>query len=175
MHECFAIFLRVTELASPMSRRKVPNRRESLLPLLIPDRHQTGVVFDPCIPSGPAVAIKGKMGESPEAWTCHCTHYRQAKQASPTAEARITELIAENHLWARLVFQRIRPRTHSGMIGGQTRSSEELEVTRAPVAPPNTATPLVKCLEAPIAPAIEIVFTQLARRCLRIHATDKTR
>jgi hypothetical protein len=175
MHECFAIFLRVTELAPPMSRRKVPNRRESLLPLLIPDRHQIGVVFDPCVPSGPAVAIKGKMGESPEAWTCHCSHYRAAKQASQTAEARIAELIAENHLWARLVFQRIRPRTHSGMIGGQSCSSDELQLTRARIAPPNTATPLVKCAEAPVVPAIETVFTQLARRRLRIRTTEETR
>jgi len=40
MHECFAIFLRVTEFAPPMSRRRVTNPREWRLPSLIPDRHQ---------------------------------------------------------------------------------------------------------------------------------------
>jgi hypothetical protein len=179
MHECFAIFLRVTEFAPPMSRRQVTNRRELLLPLLIPDRHQRGVVFNPCVPPGPAAAINGEAGEPTEAWTRHSAHYRAAKQASQTTEVAIAELIARNHLLARLVLQRIRPCTHSGMIGGQSCSPDELQRSRTQIAPPDSATPLIKCAEvpvsAPIPPAIETLFTQLARRHLRSRASEKTR
>src|SRR5579871_3641343 len=62
MLECFAIFLRVTGFAPPMSRRQVTNRRQLLLPLRIPDRHQRGVVFDACIPSGPAWRSTTRLG-----------------------------------------------------------------------------------------------------------------
>jgi len=178
MLECFAVFLRVTEFPPPMSRRQVTNRRELLLPLLIPDRHQTGVVFDACAPSGPAAAINGKTGEPPSAWTRHSTHRRAAEQAGQAAEGAITELIAENRLLARLIFQRIRPRSHAGMGGGQT-SLDELQRSRAPIAPPDIPTSLIKCSEVPVAapvlPAIETLFTQLAQRHLRSHATEETR
>ena len=176
MLECFAIFLRITEFASPMSRRRVTNRRELLLPLLIPDRHQTGVVFDGYGTSGPATAINGNAGEAPDAGTRHSTHYPAAKQASLTSEVAIAELIAENRLLARLVFQRIRPWSDSG---GQSCSSDELQRARAPIAPPDIATSLIKCAEvpvsAPVPPAIETLFTQLARRRLRSRATKETR
>ena len=177
MHECFAIFLRVTEFSPPMSRRQVTNRRELLLPLLIPDRHQKGVVFNPCVPPGPAAAINGEAGELPEAWTRHDAHYRASKQANQTTE--VAELIARNHLLARLVLQRIRPRTHSGMIGGQGCSPDEPQQARAPIAPLHITTPLIHCAEAPVSapnpPAIETLLTQLARRRLRNRAIEETR
>jgi hypothetical protein len=171
--------LRVTEFTPPMSRRQVTNRRELLLPLLIPDRHQIGVVFDACVPSDPTTAINGNAGEPPTAWTRHSTHCRAAEQAAQTTEVAIAELIAENRLLARLVFQRIRPCSHAGMMGGQNCSPDELQRSRAPSAPPDIATSLIKCVEvpvsAPVPPAIETLFTQLARRRLRSRATEDTR
>lgn len=180
MYECFAIFLRVTEFSPPMSRRQVTNRRELLLPLLIPDRHQKGVVFNPCVPPGPAAATNGEAGEPPEAWTRHNAHYRASKQASQTTEVAIAELIARNHLLARLVLQRIRPRTHySGMIGGQSCSPDEPRQARARIAPLHITTPLIHCAEVPVSapspPAIETLLTQLARRRLRNRAIEETR
>ena len=173
MIECFAIFLRGTEFAPPMSRRQVTNRRELLLPLLIPDRHQTGVVFNPCIPSDPATAINGKAGES----TLHRTHCRVAEQAGQTTEGAIAEITAR--LLARLVFQQIRPCGHAGMIGGQNSSSDERQGSRAPSAPPDLATSHIKYTEAPVSapvlPAIETLFTQLARRRLQSRASEETR
>jgi len=145
-----------------MSRRQVTNRRELLLPLLIPDRHQRGVVFNPCVPPGPEAATNGKAGEP-----------------SQTTEVAIAELIARNHLLARLVWQRIRQRTHSGMIGGQSCSPDEPQQARASIAPPEIAMPLMQCAEvrvsAPIPPAIETLFTQLVRRRHRTRAAEQTR
>jgi hypothetical protein len=173
MLECFAIFLRGTEFTPPMSRRQVTNRRELLLPLLIPDRHQTGVVFNPCIRSDPGTVINGKAGES----TLHRTHCRAAEQAGQTTEGAIAEIAAR--LLARLVFHRIRPCGHAGMIGGQNCSSDELQGSRAPIVPPDLAMSLIKCTEAPVSapvpPAIETLFTQLARRRLRSRAPEETR
>ena len=48
-----------------MSRRPVANRRELLLPLLMPDRHQTDIVFDPCVPAGPSRTSNGKDVTTP--------------------------------------------------------------------------------------------------------------
>jgi hypothetical protein len=166
-------------VAPPMSRRRVTNRRESLLPLLIPDRHQTGVVFDACVPSGPARAINGKAGEPPNAWARHSTHCRAAEQAGQTTEEAIAELLAGDRLLARLVFQRIRPCSHAEMVGGQNCSPDKLQRSRPPIPPPDIATSLIKCSEvpvsAPVPPAIETLFTQLARRRLRSRATEETR
>src|ERR1041385_4861009 len=102
-----------------MSRRQVTNRRELLLPLLIPDRHQIGILFDVCVPSDPATAIDGKAGERPNAWTRHNPQCRAAEQAGQTTEVAIAELMAENQLLARLVLQRIRPCNHAGMRAGK--------------------------------------------------------
>jgi hypothetical protein len=178
MLECFTIFLRVTEFAPPMSRRRLTNGRELLLPLLIPDRHQRGIVFDASVPSGPAMTINSKAGEPPNAWVPHSTHCRPAEQAGQTTEA-IAELVAGNQLLARLVFRRIRPCSHAGMAGGQNCSPDELQRSRAPIAPRDIATSLIKCTEvpvsAPVPPAIETLFTQLARRRLRSRATEERR
>jgi hypothetical protein len=77
---------------------------------------------------------------------------------------------------ARLVFQRIRPWRHSG---GQSCSPDELQRARTPMAPPDIATSLITCIEVPVSvpipPAIETLFTQLARRHLRSHAPAETR
>lgn len=178
MLECFAIFLRGTEFAPPMSRQRVTNRRELLLPLLIPDRHQIGVVFDACVPSGPTIAINGKAGEPPSAWTRHSTHCRAAEQAGQTSEVAIPELIAGNQLLAGLVFRRIRPRAHSGLTGGQSCSPDELQRACATLAPLDMSPSLTERAEvpvsAPILPEIETLFSQLARRRLRSRPTEDT-
>jgi hypothetical protein len=180
MHECFAIFLRVTEFAPPMSRRRVTNRRELLLPSLIPDRRQTGVVLDPCVAPGPAARISDKACESPDAWVRHGTQGCPGKQ-SQTTEGTIAELISGNPLLARLVFQRIRPHTQSGMIGDQSYAPNEFPGSRAPSAPLDVAAPFINCAEAevpvsaPIPSAIETLFTQLARRRITKRATEEAR
>jgi hypothetical protein len=179
MLECFAVSLRGTEFTPPMSRRQVTNRRELLLPLLIPDRHQIGVLFDVCVPSDPATAVHGKAGERPNAWTRHNPQCRAAEQAGQTTEVGIAELIAQNQLLARLVFQRIRPGSHAQTTGGQGCSSDELRRSRTPMAPPDLTTSLIKCVEvpvsAPVPPPIETLFTQLARRRLRSRDPAETR
>ena len=173
MHECFEIFLRVT-VAPPMSRRRVTNRRELLLPSLIPDRHQTGVVFDPCVAPGLAARINDKTGESPHGWVRHGTQCRPAKQISQTTKGAIAELIRDNLLLARLVFQRIRPHTQSGSY-----TPDEFQGSRAPSVPLDLAAPFINCAEgsvsAPLPSAIETLFTQLARRHLQKRATEETR
>lgn len=160
-----------------MSRRQVPNRRELLLPLLIPDRHQTGVAFDACVPSGRATAINGKAGEPPNAWSRHSAQCRVAEHQ--TTKVAIAELIVENRLLAQLVFQRIRPCNNSGITGGQNRSPDELQRSRALMAPADIATSLLKCAGALVSesvpPAIETLFTQLARRRLRSRAPAEIR
>ena len=175
MRECFGVSLRVTESAPPMSRRPGANRRELLLPLRMPDWHQTGITFDSCLPAGATGTIPGKAGEPAEAWTRRTTHCRPAKQTSQTIEGAIVALIAGNDVLARVIFQRIRPRTHSGMISEQSRSPQELQRTSAAIASPDTTTPLVNCVDAAMTPPeIEILFTQLARRRLRSRATQET-
>lgn len=179
MRKCSALFLRVTRLAPPMSRRQVTNRRESLLPPLIPDRHQRVILFDTSAAPGPPAAINGKAGEPPGGRTRHNTHYCAAKQASQTIEVAISDLIAGNHLLARLMLRRIRSHNRSGVIGGQSCSSDEPRRARASITTPDMASPVigddpVPPASAPV-PAMETLFTQLARRRLRGRATDETR
>ena len=177
MLECFGVFLRVTGSASPMSRRRAANRRELLLPLLIPDRHQTGIMFDPCVLVDPTGTLPGETGEPAETWPRRTTHCRPAKQTSQPIEGTILALIAGDHLLAQLILQRIRPRPHSGMISEQSCSPHELQRIHAAIAPPDITTPLVSCA-APVlmpTPEIESLFTQLARRRLGKHTTEETR
>lgn len=170
MHECFKVFLRVTEFTPPMSRRRVTNRRELLLPSLIPNRHQIGVVFDACVAHGPVARINDQAGDSPDARVRHGTQCRPAKQISQTTEGAIAELIAGNPLLARLIFQRIRANTSD-----RSYAPNEFQGSTAPNAPLDV--PFIKCAEAPVlAPsAIETLFTQLARRRLPKRATEETR
>jgi hypothetical protein len=178
MRECFGVFSEVTEFARPMSRRQATNRRELLLPSLIPDRHQTVVIFDPNVPPAPVVATNGGGAEPARCWTRQSIHWRAAKQADPTTEVISPELIAGNHLLARLVFQRIRPLSRSGMMAGQSGSPDEPQRARTPIAPPNIASPFIERSEAPISvpvPVMETLFTQLARRRLGGRATEETR
>jgi hypothetical protein len=162
-----------------MSRRQVTNRRrESLLPSLIPDRHQRAIVFDPSAAPSPAAAINGEAGEPPGGRTRHSTHYWAAKQASQTIQVAIPELIAGNHLLARLVFQQIRPRSRSAVMGGQNCSPDEPQHARASITPLDMASPVIGCGEVPASapiPPMETLFTQLARRRLRGRATEETR
>ena len=179
MPECFGVFLTIAEFISPMSRRRVANRRELLLPLRIPDWHPTGIVFGPCVPAGPTETVHGEPEEPPEAWTRHTTHCRPAKQTTQTIEG--AALIAGNHLLAQLVFLRIRPGTHRGTTSEQTGSPHEVQRTRPVIAsaPQDVAAQPVRCMEepvpAPIPPEMEVLFTRLARRRLQKRAMEETR
>src|SRR5690349_15483805 len=166
MLECFGVFSEVTEFASPMSRRQTTNRRELLLPSLIPDRHQTAVIFDPSVPPAPVAATNGNGAEPARSWTRQSI-CRAAKQAGPTTEMASPTLIAGSDLLARLVFQRIRPRSRSGRMGEQSCSPDEPQRARTPIAPRNIAAPLIghaeASISAPVLPPVETLFTQLAR------------
>lgn len=179
MRECFGVFLTVTGFISPMSRRRVANWRELLLPLRIPDRHPTGIVFDSCVPAGPTETVHGEPEEPPEAWTRHTTRCLPAKQTTQTIEGATAALIAGNHLLAQLVFLRIRPGTHRGTTSEQTGYPHKVQRTRPMIAPPDVAALPVRCAEvpvpAPIPLEIETLFTQLARRRLRKCAIEETR
>jgi hypothetical protein len=179
MRECFGVLLTVTEFISPMSRRRVTNRRELLLPLRIPDRHPTGVVFDRCVPADPTEAIHGEPEEPPETWTRHTAHCLPAKQTTQTFEWATSALIAGNHLLAQLVFLRIRPGTHRGTTSDQTGSPHSLQRTRPVITPLEVAALPLGCAEVPapaaIPPEIETLMTQLARRRLRKRGIEETR
>ena len=179
MPKCFGVFLEVTGFARPMSRRQATNRRELLLPSLIPARHQTTVVFDASVPPASAAAIHGNGAEPPRYRNRQRIHYRAAKEASQTIEVASSELIAGNHLLARLVFQQIRPRSRSAVMRGQNCSPVETQPARTPIASPEIASPVIGCAEtpvpAPVPPAAETLLIQLARRCLGGRATEETR
>ena len=171
----FGLFSEVTEFAHPMSRRQATDRRELLSPSLIPARHQTAVV-----PPAPVAATNGNGAEPPRYCNHQRIHCQSAKEASQTIEAASPELIAGNHLLARLVFQQIRPRNRSSAVmGGQSRCPEEPQRARTPIASPDIASPVIGCAEtpvpAPVPPAVETLFIQLARRRLGGRATEETR
>jgi hypothetical protein len=162
-----------------MSRRRVANRRELLLPLRMPDRYSTGVLFEPCVAAGSTETIQGKTEEPPEAPTRHITHCGPTKQTPQTTDGATATLITGNHQLAQLVFQRIRLRTRRETASEQTSSPHELQRTRPAIAPPDVAAPAVTSPDVPvpevITPEIETLFTQLARRRLRRRAPQETR
>jgi hypothetical protein len=178
MAKCFGLFSEVTEFARPMSRRQATNRRELLLPSLIPARHQTAVVFDVSIPPAPATAIHSSGAEPPRSWDQQYIPYRAAKEASQTIEVVGPELIAGNHLLARLVFQQIRPRSRSAVMGGRNCSPEQPQHARTPIGSPDITSPIISCAEtpvpAPVPSGVETLFIQLARRRLGSRATEET-
>src|SRR6476469_6454584 len=147
------VFLSVTELASPMYRRRAANRRGLLLPLRMPDRYTTCVVFEPRVPAGSTETIRGKTEEPSEAPARHATRRRPAQQTTQPTERATAALIAGNHLLAQLVFQRIRPRTRRETTSEQTSSPHELQRTRSAIAPPDVAEP-VTCAGVPVPEAI---------------------
>jgi hypothetical protein len=175
MPKCFGLFSEVTEFGLPMSRRQATNRRELLLPSLIPSRHQTIVVCDASVPPAPAAAIHGNGTEPPRYCSHQRIHYRAAKEAGQTIEVASPELIAGNHVLARLVFQQIRPRSRPAVMGGQNCSPEEPQRARTPIASPDIASPVIGCAETPVPPAVETLFIQLARRRLAGRATEEMR
>lgn len=175
MPKCFGVFSEITEFGRPMSRRQATNRRELLLPSLIPSQHQTVVVSDASVPPAPAVAIHGNGAEPPRYCNHQRIHYRAAEEAGQTIEVASPELIAGNHLLARLVFQQIRPRSRSTVVGGQNCSPEKPQPAPTPIALPDIASPVIGCAETPVPPAVETLFIQLARRRLGGRATEETR
>jgi hypothetical protein len=162
-----------------MSRRQVTNGRELLLPSLIPDPYQTAVVFGPSVPPAPASAVHDNDAGRPRYRTHQNIHHRAAKEASQTIEMAGPELIAGNHLLARLVFQRIRPCSRSAVIGGQNCSPEQAQGGCTPSASSDIVSPVIGCADtpvsAPVPPTVETLFTQLARRRLGGRATEETR
>jgi hypothetical protein len=178
MLECFGIFSRVTGFARPMSRRTVTNRRELLLPSLIPDRHQTRPLFDSCVRPAAIAAINGSGEDPSRGGTRQSIRCLALKQAIPTTEVAGLELTGANPLLARLVFQQIRSGIRSGAAEGQG-CSDKPQVGRVPASAPDVPPALTRQSvltdEAPVPPPVETLFTQLARRRLRSRATKETR
>ena len=179
MDKCFGVPSEVTEFAHPMARRQTTDRRELFLPSLIPARHQTAVVFDASVPPAQAAAIHGD-GAEPSRYRNHQRiHYRAANGANQTIEVASPELIAGNHLLARLVLQQIRPRSRSAVMRGQNCSPEETQLARTPIASSDIASPVMGSAETPVPaqvpPAVETLLIQLARRRLGGPATEETR
>jgi hypothetical protein len=176
MLKCFGVFSGVRGFAPPMSRRQTTNRRELLLPSLIPDRHQATVIFNPSV--SPAPVTTTNSVESARSWTHQSIQCVAAKPAGQTTEMASPALIAGSHLLARLVLQQIRPRSRSGRMAEESCSPDETQRARTPMAPPDLASPLIGCAEAtvsaPAPPPVETLFTQLARRRLRGHTTEET-
>jgi len=161
-----------------MSRRRAANRREWLLPAPMPDRSPAGIAYDPCVPAGLTETIHGKTAERREASTRRANHWHPAKQTIQTIEGLTDTLIAGNHRLAQLVFQRIRLRTQRGATREETKSPDEPQRTRPTITPPDIARSLTHCREVPvwepIAPEVETLFTELARRRLRKHRREET-
>lgn len=174
MFKCFGLFSEVTEFARPMSRRQTTNRRKLLLPSLIPARHQTAVVLDASASLAPGAAIQGNGAEPPR-YRNHQRIHRAAKDASQTIEVAGPELTVGDRLLARLVFQQIRPRSRSAVMEGQSCSPEKPQRAHIPIASPDIASPVTGCAEAPVPPAVETLFIQLARRRLGGRAKEETR
>jgi hypothetical protein len=177
MFECFGVFSRGTGLRSRMSRRTVTNRRELLLPSVIPNRHQKWAPFDSCV-SPPVVAPINRVGEEPPRCWTRQTNRRPAKQVIATSEVAGLELTGANRLLARLVMQQVRPRIRSVVIEGQGCSSGEPQVARVPASAADVPSALTGEAVSPdesTIPRLEALFTQLARRRLRSRAREETR
>src|SRR6266496_2989805 len=149
MLECFGVFSEVTEFARPMSRGQATNRRELLLPSLVPDWHQTPVIFDPA-DRVPAPLVEGGSEEPPRCWARQNIHHAAAEQTIRGTEVTGSELIGANHLLARLVFQQIRSRSRSGVIGGQRCSSDEPQRGGVLASAPALRSPLIGRAALPV-------------------------
>ena len=173
MSECFGIFSRVSGFERPMSRRTVTNRRELLLPSLIPDRHQKRLLFDSCVCSAAVAPING-AGED----TSRCG-VRRSVRSTPATKVADLELTGSNHLLARLVLQLLRPRNRSGVTDGQCYSFDKPHAGQVPTPAPDVPSALTGQSVPPdgasALPAVETLFTQLARQRLRSRAPKETR
>ena len=88
-------------------------------------------------------------------------------------------LTGGNHLLARLALQLIRPRNRSGVRDGECCSFDKPDAGQVPTPAPDVPSALtgqsVPPDGAPALPALETLFTQLARRRLRSRAPKETR
>jgi len=162
----------VTGLTRPMSRRTATNRRELLLPSLIPDRHQTRPLFDSCVRPTAVAPIDGAGKNPSRCWT------RQSIRCLAATEVAGLELTRATHLLARLVFQQIRSRIRSG-AAEEHGCSDKPQVGRVLASAPDVPSALpgqsVLADEPPVPPAVETLFTQLARRRLLSRTSKETR
>jgi hypothetical protein len=182
MLKCFGVFSELTGFARPMSRLQAMNRPELLLPSLMPDWHQLRVIFDPSAGRVPAPVGQGRGRGMAAMLGSPKYSLPAAKQAIQGTEVTGPKLNGANHLLARLVFQQIRSRSHSGVIGGQSCSSDEpprggmQASTPAPRSPLKGRVALAADagVSVPVPLTVEILFTQLARRRLRSRAKKET-
>ena len=181
MKECFGVFSRVAEFASPMSRRQIVEKREFSLPSLGADRHIKHVILDPSLLTGSCRRVGPDCGggEPLQGWTRDGVHTQAAKQMDQRADASDSEFVVSNSLFARMLLRHIRSfnravvenEKQSGAFceakaGRMSDSSPDvgLSIRRQSQCPPAIRQSLVS--DPPLAP-IETLFTELARRRLR--------
>jgi hypothetical protein len=118
--------------------------------------------------SGPAIHSTG--AEPPRNCTQQRIHYRAAKEAGQTIEAASPELVAGNHLLAKLVFHQIRPRIRSTVMRGPNCPPEQPQRLRTPIAPPDIASPVIDCaarLQLQLSPQPECI--REVQFCAELH------
>ena len=155
----FRIFLRVTESAPPMSRRPVTNRRELLLPLLMPDRHQTGVISTPAHLPVRSRHQWQRLRNHRELGLARSAMPGRRNRQAQRAEVASPALMAGNRLLAQLVFQRdpSTQLTQEGMTGGQgcslTNPSVRAHQSRLPTSHRHSCTAVRRPSRRPVPPA----------------------
>jgi hypothetical protein len=179
------------ELARPMSRRQITERRELSLPPGT-DWHSKSlpkrvIRFDANLEAEScrlATPVSCGIAEPPRCWTRERVHGPAVTQADQTADWPRAELVGAVGLLARLVFRQVRPGHRSAADAGQRRSSDDTKIGPILVAGSDAGSPFSLRSKRPVpiaragapdpAPApMEILFTELASRRLRSLATRK--
>jgi hypothetical protein len=180
----------LAELARPMSRRQIRERRELLRPPGT-DWHSKSlpkcvIRFDANLEAEScrlATLVSCGIAEPPHRWTREHVHGPVVAQADQRADWPRAELVGAADLLARLVFRQARPGHRSTADAGQRHSSDDTKTELVLVATPDAGSPFSRSKRpVPIAragapdtvpPPMEILFTELALRRLRSLATRK--
>jgi hypothetical protein len=180
----------LAELARPMSRRQITERRELLLPPGT-DWHSKSlpkrvIRFDANLEAEScrlATLVSCGIAEPPHRWTRERVHGPALPQADQTADWPRAELVGATGLLARLVFRQVRLGHRSAADAGQRHSSDDTKAEPVLVAAPDEASPFRLRSKRPVpiaragapdtVPPMEILFTELASRRLRSLATRK--
>jgi hypothetical protein len=179
------------ELARPMSRRQITQRRELLLPPGT-DWHSKSlpkrvILLDANLEAEScrlATPVSCGIAEPPRYWTRELVPGPAVAQADQTADWPRAELVGATGLLASLVFRQARPGNRSAADAGQRRSSDDRKTGSVLVAAPDAGSQcflrskrsdaIARAGAPDPAPApMEILFTELTARRLRSLATRK--
>jgi len=172
MFEPFAL-PNITKLVCPRSRRTTTDRRALLWP---PDHPPLGARGDSGVQSEAAIPFPG-TGEDPAEETG--PRIRPAAEKRTLSATERTDLARTNALplWGQLVWQQIRPRVRSRRRAEQGAGDPPQNRRRSAAEAPSSRTgPAgLRPQEETVLPAVETLFTQLARRRLSRGFTQETR